>query len=306
MTSPTYVPAQTNFTGDILNAASNDNTQINKLYSYDFVISGLIGNNFNGFRGFPDGAAGSEWVVGEGCVVSYCTALSLTTHGCWQPGGDNGSADIVKLIGTQAKPVKFVNNFNMNAIQVTGTGFANNKFTCQWLMAANNLGSATGFLGGKTDQQHTFTNCTFVNNGTTAGRPQSTFQQVTNATTTTLFSNVIVAGTGTEETLNAVKMTTTSPASGQLLLNQSAIVLNGPFKLTNTNFGGDGIEDSSNVVATGVVNADPQFASLNPTSPNFLVVTNPAYATAGPGGVPLVGAASYNATAAVHDWQMFE
>lgn len=309
MTSPTFNSNMKSFTGDVLNAASNATTQINKLYSYDVIITGLLGSNLNGFRGFPDGATGTEWVVGDGCVMSYCIATGTGTRGCWQPGGDSGSVDIVKLLGTQAKPVKFVNNQNINAILVTGTGQANNKLTCQYLFAVNNTGNAAGFIGQKTDQQDTFTNCTFVNNGTQfyPGR-ERTFQQTTNFTTTTLCSNVIIAGVGSDETSNTVYCPSTN-ANGKLQLDQSAIVLNGTYRLdTSVITGGDGIIDNtptSNVVANGVVNADPQFASLDPANPNFGVVTNAAYATSGPGGLPLTGAGSFNAAAQVEHWDVY-
>lgn len=310
MTSPTFNPNMKSFTGDVLNAASNVNTQINKLYCYDIIITGLLGNNVNGFRGFPDGATGTEWVVGEGCVMSYCQATGTGTRGCWQPGGDAGSVDIVKLLGTQAKPVKFVNNTNINAIWVTGTGQANNKLTCQYLFAVNNTGNAAGFVGMKTDQQDTFTSCTFINNGT-ANFPQRerTFQQSTNFTQPTVCSNVIIGGVGSDETSNTIYCPS-SNANGQLQLNQCAVVLNGTYRLDTSGVtGGDGIIDNtptSNVVATGVLNSDPVFASLDPANPNFGVVTNSAYATAGPAGFPLTGAGSYNATAGVRDWQRFE
>ena len=118
--------------------------------------------------------------------------------------------------------------------------------------------------------------------------------------------DVIVAGNGTEITTNTINVSTSG--AGTLTANNSAFVLAGAYKLDTTNFDLDGLDDNtptSNVTKNAVISADPDFASLNPTDPNFAVVRATAYATAGSGSTPLVGGASYNPTAAVADWSIY-
>lgn len=310
LTSPTYdFSIHRSFTRDVLNAASNLVTQVNKLYLYDVIVTGLVSDgNLNGFRGFPDGAAGSEWVIGEGCVVSYCsTSGSGNPRGAWQPGGNDGApfTAIAKVVGTQAKPVKFVNNGNMHGVHITGNS-TNAIKHMEWAIIANNglcgidaRAISNEFVG--------LQNVTVANNGLTPGDPlHEAYRAAAAFSKDHATTNTILAGNGTATPTNVVNVLT-SVNTGILHLVNSAVVTNGPFTLDTASTGGDGILENtpSNVVATGLVNADPQFASLDPASPNFATVKNTAYGTAGPGGTPLRGGGAYNPAAAVADWGMY-
>lgn len=67
-------------------------------------------------------------------------------------------------------------------------------------------------------------------------------------------------------------------------------------------FFGDRLET---ITETNVITDDPEFASTDPADPGFLVVTSPAYATAGSGGTPLGGYFPYGGDTNVTEWMMY-
>ncbi|MDK2973628.1 MAG: hypothetical protein PWP23_3383 [Candidatus Sumerlaeota bacterium] len=57
---------------------------------------------------------------------------------------------------------------------------------------------------------------------------------------------------------------------------------------------------------TNIITDDPQFASMDPLSADFLDVTNSAYATAGTGGSALSGGSDYSVASSVDNWFLIE
>lgn len=278
------------------------------VYFEDVVVSGLNGDQGSeGIRGFPDGPVGSKWIIGPGTTVSYnkleesTMVTSATNHGGFQPGGAIGFD--IQVVGTQEKPVKILNN-NSNGITVTNQAGADQGLTrVEWAIIANNKGAGIKVIDQDTSLD--LSNVTIANNeGGIFWGPN--IQHSLNYE----FSNVIATGTGDTASPSAiidmVPYAAGSTGSSALTIANSAIVLNGPYSANTTMYGGDAIIVGDNVTLTTTSNlsADPQFASLDATSPNIAVVSNAAYGTAGPGGVPLVGGATYN-TSSVSDWQIF-
>ncbi|PKO19956.1 hypothetical protein CVU37_00335 [candidate division BRC1 bacterium HGW-BRC1-1] len=274
---------------------SSPDTMLYKITCEDVIVSGLFGDSgSDAFRTLQDGAAGSEFTVGPGCVASF-NYSATATNAALQPGGNEGSV-LVQIKGTSAKPVKFINN-TLRGFYSTNTTVAGSTKNIEWAIITGNSGS--GFEAGDSDENVTFSNVTIANNA----KPLVATAAFASSYT---MNNVIVAGNGTEGVDNTINVSTS--AAGTLTANNSAFVLAGAYKLDTTNFDLDGLDDNtptSNVTKTAVIGADPDFASLDPANANFGVVKNVAYATAGPGGTPLTGGGTYNPTAAVADWSIY-
>lgn len=308
LSSPTFTASTVSFRDEGILALSASTNATRNLYLYDVIVSGVSGDQGSeGIRGFIDGAAGSEWVIGPGCVVSYNnhnddTVTSASGLGAFQPGGTNGLD--VKVLGTQDKPVKFINN-NLNGISVTNTTAINDSLSeVRWCIVANNTGVGFRSLDNNTPVE--FANVTFANNqdGAFHGPPEADEARYT-------LSGVIAAGNGgATDPANIIELLADGASPGiftsSFTATDSAIVLNGPYTLNNVDYGADGIASDSRwvVTTTRVISSDPQFVSLDPTSPGFVTVTNPSYGTAGPGGSALTGGGEIGASS-VEDWQLF-
>jgi hypothetical protein len=282
-------------------------------YMYDCIVSGISGDQgSDGIRIFTDGipGGGNEVIVGPGCVVSYMditrdqevTSSTNSGRGGIQPGANINT--IVKIQGTQDKPVMVFNN-NLNGISETfangqsGPGFG--LLEVEWCIVANNAGvgfNTTDFYADKDIK-----NVTFANNGDGVfNGASSDFADMDYR-----FSNVIFGGNGQQtDPSNIVDLTIDGEPLGMptYVIADSALPLSGSVSLNNVDYGADGIATNVAVTMTNITNADPQFVSLDPASGGFAVVSNQTYATAGPGGQPLVGGGSM-AKSSVEDWQLF-
>ncbi len=260
-------------------------TQIHSVYMNDVVICGLFGDQgSDGFRTLQDGAAGSEFVVGPGCVASFLTAG--TSNGAVQPGGNEGTTHIVKIQGTQDKPVRIVNN-DTNGIACTSTTLAGSWKALEWVIIANN--TLAGLTTSDSDESISFANVTIANNGIEAINATNAFAGLYTA------ENCIIAGAGIDGTTKVIDVSTS--AAGILAVTDSAIVLQGPYKLDTANFDFDGLDDNtptSNVTLSNVTTLDPDFLSLDITDPDFASVSNPAFAVLGPSGGPLTGGGKFD------------
>lgn len=297
LTSPTIDPGLAyTFRDEGVYSLSNTNTQLHKTLLKDVIVCGLFGDQGSDcFRTLLDGTPGSEFVVGEGCVGSYTLGISSVNAG-FQPGGNEGGATTVRVRGTEAKPVKLINNY-MNGMNMTNTTVAPSTKTLEWAIIANN--SKYGLATGDFNEDIDFKNVTIANNGLECIYATSTFSGTYTA------SNCIFAGDGNDGATDVIKVITSS--TGVMFVNDSAIVLNGPQKLDTANFDHDGLNDStpSNVFKTNVLDQDPKFVSIASANAEFYTVANPAFGTAGPGGTPLRGGGKYNPAAGVSDWTMY-
>lgn len=274
-------------------------TMVYQITCEDVVVSGMFGDQgTDAFRTLQDGMAGSHFTVGPGCVASY-NFSATATNACLQPGGNEGANPgdvLVQVKGSAAKPVRFINN-QMNGVACTATTQAGSTKNIEWAIIANNTGA--GFTTSDSDENVTMLNATFANN--TKGIVATA--AFAGAYTMT---NVIVAGNGVDGADNTINVSTT--AAGTLTANNSAFVLAGAYKLDTSLFDLDGLDDNtpvSNVTKNAVISADPDFASLSPTDPNFAVVRSAAYATAGPSSAPLTGGGTFNPSASVADWTIY-
>lgn len=309
LTSPTYTANTVTFRQDGINCSSMDPTVVEKIYINDVVISGIPGSptaNSCGIRGFCDGAPGSEWIVGPGCVISYLNTTKAPVDmtnlgaGAFQPGDNRDMALTIR--GTQEKPVLVFNN-NLNAIAITNGAATTTDGLgdVEWAILANNTGRA--YLSGDISGTSHFKNVTFINHN-------GMFQPGASADENVItFENVIAAGNGdNEDPMNAFHFIATgNPGfTSNFTADHSAIVQAGPFTLNTNLYGGTSIFSDSNwnVTTTNIINSDPAFVSTDPLQGGFAVVSNPAYGTAGPGGVPLIGGGAF-AASSVSDWQIF-
>ncbi len=208
------------------------------------------------------------------------------------------------MVGTQDKPVKFINN-NLNGFSVTNSAAINENLSeVRWCIVANNTG--VGFKSVDSNSPVDFANVTIANNqdGAFHSPPEADEVRYT-------LSNVIAAGNGgATDPANIIELLADGASPGiftsSFTATDSAIVLNGPYTLNNVDYGADGIASDSRwvVTTTRVISSDPQFVSLDPTNPGFVTVANQTYGTAGPGGSPLVGGGDI-AASSVEDWQLF-
>jgi len=304
LTSPTFTPSAVSFRDEGIIVQSNASAYTHYLEMKKLVVSGVSGDQgSDAVRGFPDGGAGSQWIIGPGCVFSYNNTRSapvpiLTTgNAAFQPGGTEGFE--VHVRGTSNDPVKFVNN-NLGGMHISDQAGALDLTTLSWVIIANNTGP--GIRIGDQDTDLNLTNVTLASNGMILLSPANPNEGNITA------SNVIAAGNG--EASNPDNIINLAPANfvsaSTFSIQDSAIVLTGPYTANNVDDGGDGIRSNSayTVTADNITSSNPAFASLDPASLSFALVTNSDYLMAGPGESPLVGGGSI-VTSSVSDWQLF-
>ena len=270
-----------------------------RLHLEDVVVSGMIAGETAtggyGIRGFMNGAPGSEWVIGEGCVISYNVNITGNERGALQPGGNEGATDIFRIEGSAERPVVIANNKNMHGIQITSTFTEGSVKSFSWLAVANNTGR--GITSNDADEGYAFENVTLVNNGAEALALHQAYTAEHTA------SNAIFAGNGGATSASNTLAIGTSNADGSFALANSAVVLSGPYR-----FNEDLEQDFPGGADTaGVVTADPEFPSVDPGDLEFLNVKSPLYFQAGPGGTPLRGASVYTGPehTGIAGWSVF-
>lgn len=276
-----------------------DANEVYRLNIRDTVISGNVfgatASGGYGIRGFMNGNPGSEWVIGEGCVVSYNTNISTSgARAAVQPGGNEGAIDIFRIEGTEANPVKIINNVGMHGVEITASNIADSEKDFKWVVIANN--SERGITTNDSDEILTFENVTVVNNGLEAIALPGSYTAAHTAVDT------ILAGNGEAAEMTNVPAIS-SDSTGTFTFTNSAIVLEGPYAF----MAGVGENIPANVTLVDVVTTDPEFPSVSSADAEFIDVTNEDYADAGPGGAPLRGAGSYTGPAAsVQDWTLMQ
>ncbi len=260
--------------------------RIYRLHMRDVVVSGMIAGETTtggyGIRGFMNGAPGSEWVIGEGCVVSYNVNITGGERAAIQPGGNEGAPVIFRIEGSEERPVRIINNENMNGIQVTTTSTEDSEKSFSWVMVANNSGR--GLTSNDSQESYTFQNVTFANNG-----GEAVHLPAGHSGTHRALGSIFAGNGNPADTANTLAVGTNS-SDGSFLFERSAIVLSGPFQFNEELQ--EGMPAGAELL--DVLVADPQFLSVDPSDVDFLNVTNPEYYLAGPGGDPLRGAAGYS------------
>lgn len=250
----------------------------------------------------------------EGCVISYNNRIGIQ----WGGGGA-----VININGTHTNPVLIIGNETTSAAQggcmlfngtatvnyciiadnntagfatlTSGTPAGTGLNSIQNTIIANNGGP--GILSADTDVSRPASigvqNVTLFANDTTQIQNDSTQQGLS-------LTNTIVAGVGTTGITNN---------GAACSVAYSALVTSGAHALTATT-GGTG----TTTVAGSVINADPDFVSVNLLSggalnSDFLDVNAVAYQSAAAGGAPLAGGADYVGAlplGARPDWSLYE
>jgi hypothetical protein len=270
-------------------ASSNEgfNYQLTMTRCIAAYIDGDQGSD--GIRGFLDGQDNTQsyWMIGPGCVISNVGGSAL------QPGGNNNC--MVYVEGTQDEP-NLLYGCGGDGIYISGSEANGGLATLKWTAIVGNYGRIVSDYN-ENGFPVQVENCTFVNNNIDEDSSQFDIELTSNRNWS-LLGNVIVAGcgfvSGVSPEVNVLDVTTGGTAV--FAATDSAIVLSGRYRLNTAGFDRDGFNDNtpSNVLLNGTIDADPLFASLVPSCPNFLTVRNPLYETAGPGGTPLTGAGSFD------------
>ncbi|MDI6783231.1 MAG: hypothetical protein QME64_03935 [bacterium] len=252
---------------------------------------------------FPATGSGSWITIGPGCVFSYNSRLGVQ----WGGGGADirirGSAtNRVKVIGnrdaTRAGCTLFngtadidqcimMDNYGSGIITITsGTPAGLGLINVSNSIIANN--GTDGIRLADSAPTHatplTINKVTFYNNVQSPVDVQSG-----NATSTITVTDCIIAGNGTDDISANVYLNNSNTSD----IGNSALILVGGLSYTLATSSIDGVEGAGTTNLTNVINIDPQFASIDSTSPDFLNVTNFAFNAAGSGGTPLAGGARY-------------
>jgi len=260
---------------------STDEIHVYRMTLRDVVVSSLRSPAPYGLRSFHDGAAGSELIIGEGCVFSRIR--STTSEGAAiNLGGMEGTAEIGRIQGSEERPVLIVNN-EVNGILLTGSNAESNVIS-NAIIAANK-GAAILLTNPRMDTS--LVNVTIGSNTRYALWLANLNGSALNYEGTVSATNTIFAGNGSTVISNSIAGTLS--ASGTLLFEDSALVATGPFQLNRFYANGINVSGPGTVSLTRTTGADPRFISLRPSSPHLAWVTNEAYATAGPEGEPLRG-----------------
>jgi hypothetical protein len=279
------------FTGPVINVRSN--TANPSFLSLEKVILSLANKYVDGNGGLyclQDGFSGNRasTFVGPGCVFSY-----LPQDGIYF--GTTNYMDAT-LSGTSTEPIIISNNARWGIWDYNGTGKSAIK-GLNWVIVTNNGSMGYRVSGNSNQPTVTMANCTFANNALSTNTAQIDFS----ATTCTNFTayNVIFAGNGTLTTTRANMIINGNNAvTSPLTLNTCALVLTGlggatPTYALNTIVSANGVVGVGTFTQNGGINENPDFASLDLTSADFVAVRNPNYATVGPDGGPLTGAGKY-------------
>ncbi len=287
------------FRGNAIKVRSTETDQVYSLVLRDVIVSGMVNgataSGGFGIRGFMNGAPGSQWVIGEGCVISYNTNISGSMRGALQPGGNEGAVDIFRVEGTEEKPVKIINNTNYHGIHVTATNIEDSIKEFKWLVVANN--TQQGFWSQDSDEIYSFENVTIANNGLEAVNLSPAYVAAHSAV------DSIFAGNGSEDAENVLSILTSEEDDGSFTFTNSAVVMEGPYSFNSAM-----LDDTPDyLVFEDSITADPEFGSLDPSSADFINVNNEAYGAAGPGGEALRGAGEYTGPppTSVSDWTLY-
>jgi hypothetical protein len=271
------------------------------------MVSTIISNNRNG-AGNDGIVCGRPLTIGPGCVISYNNRIgvqysassayvliqgstdsrvkvignkSATYGGCYlfNGGGSIDQCIIADNVGAGAATLTSATPGGIGLFNVSNSIIANNG-TDGIQLADSGAGHETPL---------TITKVTFYNNAQSPIDIQSG-----NLTSTITVTDCIFAGDGTED------ITATANAylnnSNMSNINNSALILVGGLSYTLATSSIDGVEGTGTTNLSNVINADPLFASIDSTNPNFLNVTNYAFSTAGSSGTPLAGGARYTGT----------
>ncbi len=181
---------------------------------------------------------------------------------------------------------------------------ANHCFICNNDGAAIYVsGELAGGGGGVSEflRDWTFTNCTIANNGLVPEAPTrditGPLSIVDTAFTVTptgkmIFNDCVLAGKGSAASAGDNTFNVQKDNFPALEFNYSAIVLNGPKKLSGNGF--NLIAGAPSPVESDVINIDPIFVDANdPFSANFYAVDSSLYGGKGSGDTNLSGAGKY-------------
>lgn len=274
--------------GGGIHGNSTDESGVYRFTMRDVVVTALRSPTPYGFRSFHDGAAGSELVIGEGCVFSY---IRSTTDdqlaAAVNIGGMEGTPNIGTIQGSAQRPVLIVNN-RVNGLWLTGANPESNLF--RNLVIANNAGE--GIYHGNPRMDSTYENVTVIGNQRHAFIIGDNNRQPIAFEGTISGSNVILAGNGSNGAQNLIRTVATGP--GTVTLSNSAIVTFGPYRLNRFLYP-NGIHGGSpsNVILTSTINSDPGIRQIDPRRDPLFHVLSAQFESAGAGGQPLRGGGSF-------------
>lgn len=268
------------------------------------MVSCIISNNRNGASN--DGiVCGRILNIGPGCVISYNNRMGIQFSAASANITIAGSADSrVQVIGNKSATYGGCYMFNgqgsidqciikdnagpgiTTLLSATPGGIG--LYNVSNSIIANN--GTDGIQLADSAPSHatplTINKVTFYNNGESPVDVQSG-----NATSTITVTDCIIAGDGTEDVSGTANAYLNNSNTSDI--NNSALVLVDGLSYTLATSSIDGVEGTGTTNLLSIINSDPQFASVDPTNPNFLNVTNFAYNAAGSGGAALAGGAQY-------------
>ncbi|MFB3896102.1 MAG: hypothetical protein ACE14V_07355 [bacterium] len=224
--------------------------------------------------------------IGAGCVFTY-----LPQDGVYF--GASTCCDGT-FSGTSTEPIIISNNARWGIWDYNNAGkSAVNKL--DWVIITNNASMGYRVSGSSNQPSVTMTNCTFANNALSTNTAQIDFS-VTTSTNFTAY-NVIFAGNSLMTSTRANTVINGSGASS-LTINTCALVITGlagatPTYSLSTMVSANGVVGVGTFTQNGGINENPDFASLDLTSADFVAVRNPHFATVGPNGGPLTGGGKY-------------
>jgi hypothetical protein len=270
-----------------LNVASTSQSLVNRLEFKNSVISGLPRAPY-GFRTFFDGGPGTECIVGPNVVISYVTgqvAGATQAAGGIQVGGNDGALNILKVRGTAEQPI--IVHGNRRGVDITGNTPVGSIKTFENVIISDSL--LEGFLPRHPTENYIFQNVTIANSGQDPSFDDA--EPITNgwpwpfeAWQGSVVSNKsIIAGNGTEDFRNLIRVVTNTDPAGTATFEDSGIVLAGPFKLNTADYANDGFDGlgTTSITRTDILTSDPQFISTTLGNADFYRPGSAAYIDAG-------------------------
>jgi hypothetical protein len=276
---------------EAINVFSTSQALVNRLQVSNTVISHLPRAAY-GIRTFFDGGPGTEIIVGPNVVASYITGAqsgASVPAGALQIGGNDGAPHILKVRGTPEQPI--ILHGNSRGVLTTGSTPVGSIKSFENVLITDSLYES--FQALHPTENYIFNNVTIANGGQSPILGAEPFIFGTSGSNgnwggSLIATNAIIAGNGNEDLRNLISVGSEATPPGFAEFTDSAIVLNGTFKLSDVwGTGGFDGQFPSDITLTDVINSDPAFISTifsAATLNNFYRAGSSAYSTAGVDG----------------------
>ncbi len=250
---------------EAINIFSTSTALVNRLQVSNTVISHLPRAAY-GFRTFFDGAPGTEIVVGPNVVASYIRGTQTGANipaGALQIGGNDGAPHILKVRGTPEQPI--ILHGNSRGVEISGSTPAGSIKSFENVLISDSLYES--FRTVHPTENYILNNVTIVNGGQLPILGAEPFIFGASGANgnwggSLITTNTIIAGNGNEDLRNLISVGSEATPPGFAEFTDSAIVLNGTFRLSDIwETGGFDGTFPSDITLTNVINSDPQFIS---------------------------------------------